>query len=206
MEIMTDDIVEIEELLAELANEQHSDKTSGEETTSENARSHNAATPKSALKDVTLNGGNGAGTASDSAKVTPTIQFDDTHAAATKTTNHQQSTPGSAGVSGGSRMRGHFDTDIESKLSKEMKRKMAEDQHKREKAQAERAERQSRFRVPRVHAEPVERVLEMYQSSSTDLYDVLGVKKDISDLELRKAYRSYALVVHPGDAMMLPIQ
>jgi curved DNA-binding protein CbpA len=44
----------------------------------------------------------------------------------------------------------------------------------------------------------VERVLEVYNDPRTDLYDVLGVRRSISDAALRKAYRAKALTIHPG--------
>lgn len=168
-----------------------------QEPESNSARSHNVATPKSALRDATVNTGGTPEPAS--AKTSPAIQFEQTKAETiTTTTSKQKPVSASSGVSGTSRMKGQFVTDIESKFSKDMKRKATEEQRSRDKAYAERMQRHSRYRIARSYAEPVERILEVYRSASTDLYDVLGVGNDISDLELRKTFRASALVVHPG--------
>ena len=52
-------------------------------------------------------------------------------------------------------------------------------------------------RLPRDVARPVERTLAIYEDYGTSLYDVLGVLADCEDIDIKQAYRSLALEIHP---------
>ena len=88
--------------------------------------------------------------------------------------------------------------DLEAKLSPQMRDSIIAKQ--REEAEEELASlaRRTRAVISRKFSRPVERVLKAYNSDSTDLYDVLQVRKGADDGTLKKAYRSLALSVHPG--------
>lgn len=68
----------------------------------------------------------------------------------------------------------------------------------KEEALSDRAARYSRYRVARRHAAPVEHILYTYSDARTDLYDVLRVTASSDDALIKRAYRSLALAVHPG--------
>ena len=89
-------------------------------------------------------------------------------------------------------------TEITNKLNK----KIAYDQKKRSKETLAQQLQRKRFSISRIYAAPVERVLERYNHEDTNLYDVLDVRFDVSDQELRKAYRNIALLIHPGKILL----
>ena len=89
-------------------------------------------------------------------------------------------------------------TEITNKLNK----KIAYDQKKRSKETLAQQLQRKRFSISRIYAAPVERVLEKYNHEDTNLYDVLDVRFDVSDQELRKAYRNIALLIHPGKILL----
>lgn len=60
-----------------------------------------------------------------------------------------------------------------------------------------------KFKLPRKLAYPVEDILKKYQDLNTDLYSVLGVGKNANDAEIKKAYRSKALIIHPGKKILM---
>lgn len=88
--------------------------------------------------------------------------------------------------------------EIENKLSPNMRNKAAAAQQTKAEKMQERKYRRARATVARRYARPVEKVLSIYNSQSTDLYDVLDVGRIVKDETLKKAYRKLALLVHPG--------
>lgn len=92
--------------------------------------------------------------------------------------------------------------EVEAKLSPQMRKKVAAEQQMRAELEQEKASRRARSVISRKFARPVEAVLKVYSSQSTDLYDVLRVTRRASDADLKKAYRALALMVHPGTALL----
>jgi curved DNA-binding protein CbpA len=88
--------------------------------------------------------------------------------------------------------------EIEAKLSPQMRAKVAAEQQRTSELEQVRSARRTRARVPRKYARPVEKTLSLYNSQTTDLYDVLRVAKGVDESSLKKAYRAAALSVHPG--------
>ena len=88
--------------------------------------------------------------------------------------------------------------DLEAKLSPQMRNSALAKQQEQDEEELESRARRSRAVISRKFSRPVERVLKVYNSDSTDLYDVLQVSKEADDGALKKAYRSLALSVHPG--------
>jgi hypothetical protein len=101
-------------------------------------------------------------------------------------------------ASDGSEKRGSGPAPKLTDIANMLNRKVSLDQRKQKQEAAARLQRQQRFSISRSLAAPVERVLEVYNDPRTDLYDVLGVRRSISDAALRKAYRAKALAIHPG--------
>ena len=93
--------------------------------------------------------------------------------------------------------------EIEAKLSPDMRSKAATAQRIRAEQIQEQADRRARASVARKYARPVEKVLSVYNSQYTDLFDVLQVRKHVNDVTLKKAYRRLALMVHPGITALL---
>lgn len=54
-----------------------------------------------------------------------------------------------------------------------------------------------RYRIERVYARPVERIISIYNDPKTTLYQVLGVSPSADMTTLKKVYRNAALDVHP---------
>lgn len=92
--------------------------------------------------------------------------------------------------------------ELEAKLSPQMRKKAAAEQQLRAEEEQEKASRRARSVISRRYARPVEKVLTVYSSQTTDLYDVLQVTRQASDVDLKKAYRALALLVHPGIVLM----
>lgn len=88
--------------------------------------------------------------------------------------------------------------DLEAKLSPQMRNSAQAKEQEQAEEEMETNARRARAVISRKFSRPVERVLKVYNSDSTDLYDVLRVSKEVDDGELKKAYRSLALSVHPG--------
>lgn len=88
--------------------------------------------------------------------------------------------------------------EIEAMLSPNMRAQVAAEQQRILEEEQVRSARRVRASVPRRYARPVERTLSVYNSHSTDLYDVLRVAKGVDETSLKKAYRAAALSVHPG--------
>ena len=106
---------------------------------------------------------------------------------------------------------------IESKLDESLRAAAMKSESEKHQQELARQRRHSRYRVSRKFAEPVEKILRIYNneddasSQLPDLYKILGVShsanpftlsaggKEGDDLEgkLRKSYRALALVVHP---------
>lgn len=108
------------------------------------------------------------------------------------TEKRAHSTSATQGVSGTKK------TSLLADLATKLNKRISLDQSRRRQEEKARLQRQRRFSISREYAAPVERVLEAYNDPHTNLYDVLGVRRDISDAALRKAYRSQALDIHPG--------
>ena len=89
--------------------------------------------------------------------------------------------------------------EIEGKLSPQMRNKAAAAQQAKADEIMMLEFRRSRAAVARRFARPVEKVLSIYSSHCTDLYDVLNVDRDVKEGALKKAYRKQALLVHPGE-------
>lgn len=89
--------------------------------------------------------------------------------------------------------------EIEGKLSPHMRNKAAAAQQLKADEMMMLEFRRSRAAVARRFARPVEKVLSIYSSQSTDLYDVLNVGREVKEVALKKAYRRLALLVHPGE-------
>ena len=53
------------------------------------------------------------------------------------------------------------------------------------------------YKLSRTIARPVERTLSIYENYKTNLYDVLGLPRDCDDIDVKQAYRSLALEIHP---------
>lgn len=88
--------------------------------------------------------------------------------------------------------------ELEAMLSPEMRNNAAAAQRIRAEQIKEDADRRARASVARKFARPVEKVISLYNSQKTDLFDVLQVGKSANDATLKKAYRRLALMVHPG--------
>lgn len=88
--------------------------------------------------------------------------------------------------------------DLEAKLSPQMRNSALAKQQEQVEEEIESMARRARAVISRKFSRPVESVLKVYNSDSTDLYDVLRVSKEVDDGGLKKAYRSLALSVHPG--------
>ena len=88
--------------------------------------------------------------------------------------------------------------ELEAKLSSKMRDSTLLKQQEQIEEEFESRARRARAVISRKFSRPVERVLRVYNSDSTDLYDVLQVNKEADDSTLKKAYRSLALSVHPG--------
>jgi DnaJ domain len=88
--------------------------------------------------------------------------------------------------------------ELEAKLSSKMRDSAQAKQQEQVEEELESRARRARAVISRKFSRPVERVLRVYNSDSTDLYDVLQVNKEADDSALKKAYRSLALSVHPG--------
>ena len=91
--------------------------------------------------------------------------------------------------------------EIEAKLTPEMRRQAAADSEARTQLEQMRSDRRVRAAISRRHARPVEKVLNTYNSQSTNLYDVLRVSMGVEEGSLKKAYRALALTVHPGNSI-----
>jgi hypothetical protein len=85
-----------------------------------------------------------------------------------------------------------------SDLAVKLNKRISLDKNRQKQEDRARQQRQKRFSISREYAAPVERVIEAYNDPQTTLYDVLGVRRGISDAALRKAYRAKALDIHPG--------
>lgn len=88
--------------------------------------------------------------------------------------------------------------DLENRLSERVRVNVAYAEHQSAERSRARARRHERARLPRRIAAPVEEILRIYDDVHTDLYDVLGVKRNIDEATLKKKYRAKALAVHPG--------
>ena len=91
---------------------------------------------------------------------------------------------------------------LEGKLSSEIQTKATEAFRKKNEVAAEQNGRYIRYRVSRNFAAPVEDVLAAWNKDCVDVYEVLQVSPDISLGELKKVYRTRAMLVHPGKCMM----
>ena len=116
---------------------------------------------------------------------------------------------------------GHGVSGIEQALSEQLRARY--EQAQEERAQQIRATslRKVRFSMPRSIAEPIERILALYNGPQNaedwlpvwclfrltllpylsylqDMYSILGVNSKANEVTLKKAYRALALVIHPG--------
>lgn len=94
--------------------------------------------------------------------------------------------------------------ELEAKLSPQMRAQAAAEYQKRNEKEQERIARTVRYSMPRKFARPVEKILNAYNSDKTTLYDILQVRKSVSDTGLKKAYKSKALSTHPGMMLYSP--
>lgn len=88
--------------------------------------------------------------------------------------------------------------ELENQLSETVRINMAFAEKQQSDREQEKYERQSRFKIPRRFAAPVERVISTYDDAKTDLYMVLKVSHTADEFTLKRQYRTLALQIHPG--------
>lgn len=88
---------------------------------------------------------------------------------------------------------------IENLFSEEVRSKIAESEKARQEQRSRQHYLQACYATARKYARPVEVILRAYNTPDgyVDLYKVLGVSRDIDMFDLKKKYRSLALLVHP---------
>jgi hypothetical protein len=82
---------------------------------------------------------------------------------------------------------------IESLLSKELSDKVNE----RSEQELEKYNRQIRNKISRKYARPVEKIIKVYENPKTTLYQVLSLPEDADYDDIKKTYRTMALILHP---------
>jgi hypothetical protein len=90
---------------------------------------------------------------------------------------------------------------IESLLSQELLEKANADDVERAEQNEEKYNRMIRNKVPRKYARPVEKVIKIYDNPKTTLYQVLSLPEDADYDDIKKAYRTMALILHPDKNM-----
>ena len=86
---------------------------------------------------------------------------------------------------------------IESLLSQEMLDKANADDIERTEQNEEKYNRMIRNKVPRKYARPVEKIIKIYDNPKTTLYQVLSLPEDADYDDVKKSYRTMALILHP---------
>lgn len=87
--------------------------------------------------------------------------------------------------------------DIESLLSKELLDKANDYDTERSEQELEKYNRQIRNKISRKYARPVEKTIKIYENPKTTLYQVLSLSEDADYDDIKKTYRSMALILHP---------
>lgn len=98
-----------------------------------------------------------------------------------------------------SAMSGSHRQKIESLLDEKVRLSAAYAEQAHDDLEREKNRRYERYRIARRYSEPVERIISIYDDYSTDLYMVLGVGRTADGTDLKRRYRSLALVLHPGN-------
>lgn len=91
---------------------------------------------------------------------------------------------------------------IESLLSENVRANIAQGEEEQASRNAEKLQRQMRYKMSRKFAKPVEDVLEIYNAVDVDFYKLLDVKKQWDENKIKKQYRMKALIVHPGKCVL----
>lgn len=88
--------------------------------------------------------------------------------------------------------------ELEDQLSETVRINMAFAEKQQSDREHEKYERQTRFKIPRRYAAPVERIISTYDDPKSDLYMVLKVPNTADEFTLKRQYRTLALQIHPG--------
>jgi hypothetical protein len=97
--------------------------------------------------------------------------------------------------------------EIEAKLNPKVRARAVAEAAKRSEEAKENEAWALRASIPRKFARPVERVLRIVGDENSilipSMYSVLGVRRDVEEEAIKKAYRLAALRIHPGSYILL---